>query len=146
MSNDELFERLAKGDLPEAKWRSKFCKKIVGGNPNSRQSRTDPKDTEAEIKREVKLKAQILGIKLWNQQAGKVWAGPHPVHLAPQGAADLTGILPDGRRLEVECKRRHGGIQSDKQKEWEQFIKENRGIYLLVHSGEEFGIKIRRYI
>ena len=73
--------------------------------------------------------------------------GAYHMQLAPAGAADLTGILPDGRRLEVELKRRDGkGVQSPDQIEWEKFINDNNGVYIIVKSGEEFRKKIEEFI
>ena len=55
-----------------------------------------------------------------------------------KGAADLTGILPDGCRIEVEAKKRFGGTQTAEQKKWQEFIESNNGIYILAHSADEF--------
>lgn len=52
------------------------------------------------------------------------------------GSADITGILPDGRRLEVEVKR-PGESQTVKQRKFQEMIERNRGVYLLVTSVEE---------
>lgn len=52
------------------------------------------------------------------------------------GSADITGILPDGRRLEVEVKR-PGESQGPKQRKFQEMIERNRGVYLLVTSVEE---------
>jgi hypothetical protein len=69
--------------------------------------------------------------------------------LAPKGAADLTGWIPTGylhgMRLEVEVKRREGGRQSAKQKEWEQLCLEASVPYIVVASGAEFEEKISHY-
>jgi hypothetical protein len=53
------------------------------------------------------------------------------------GAADITGILPDGRRLEIECKRGRGGILSEEQLEYKKAIEDNKGLYLVVHGVNE---------
>lgn len=100
--------------------------------------RTAKEDTEAAILREVILQARATGVKLWRQPAGKILTGLYAIQFAPRGAADLTGILPNGVRVEVECKRRFGGVQSDDQKEWQKYIEENNGVYILAHSGDEF--------
>lgn len=49
------------------------------------------------------------------------------------GAGDITGILPDGRRLEIECKS-PTGKQSEKQRKFQEKIEQNGGVYLLVRS------------
>lgn len=52
------------------------------------------------------------------------------------GSADITGILRDGRRLEVEVKSPIGR-QSAEQRAFEQMIREYGGIYVLVRSVDE---------
>ena len=60
------------------------------------------------------------------------------------GSADITGILPDGRRLEVECKSATGR-QSEKQKKFEEKIRTNGGIYILARSVEDLEHGLRLY-
>jgi len=76
------------------------------------------------------------GIFAWRNNTGTAWIGDQPVTFGYPGSADITGILPDGRRLEVECKS-PTGTQSAKQKEFEAKIRKNSGIYLLVRSVQE---------
>ena len=76
------------------------------------------------------------GFPAWRQNAGGVPTGSYRMRLAPKGAADITGILPDGRRLEVECKL-PGRKQSPSQREFEQLIADCGGVYLCVHSLDE---------
>jgi hypothetical protein len=141
--NEELWKRLwGTTDKKKGPWREKGPKVPPKRRSKPRQTRTANEDSESTIQREVVLQARRMGIRLFRQQAGKIFAGIHPIQLAPEGAADLTGILPNGIRLEVECKRRFGGVQSQAQKEWQKFIEENNGIYLLVHSGKELKEKI----
>lgn len=82
------------------------------------------------------------GIFAYRQNSGTAWIGGQPVSFGLPGAADITGILPDGRRLEVECKSATGR-QSEKQKRFQQRIEENRGVYLLVRSVEELEAGLR---
>ena len=53
------------------------------------------------------------------------------------GSADITGLLPNGIRLEVECKAGKGGRLSANQQKWMKNIRSNSGIYLVVHGVEE---------
>lgn len=76
------------------------------------------------------------GIFAWRQNTGTAWLGDQPVSFGYPGAGDITGILPDGRRLEVECKSTTGK-QSEKQAKFQAKIEQNRGVYLLVRSEEE---------
>jgi len=100
---------------------------------------------EAQIQQEILL---ALGrrVRLWRQNAGK-WRtvrGPCPdcarrsywIQGAPTGAADLSGILNDGRRLEIEVKAALGQ-QSPEQANWQRMIESRGGVYILARSAEE---------
>ena len=49
----------------------------------------------------------------------------------PNGAADISGIVRGGRRIEIETKAADGE-QSDEQKSWQRMIESFGGIYVLV--------------
>jgi hypothetical protein len=49
------------------------------------------------------------------------------------GSADITGLLPDGRRLEIECKAGRGGRLSVDQQKFGQDIRDNNGFCFVVH-------------
>jgi len=51
-----------------------------------------------------------------------------------KGQADITGMMLDGRRLEVETKRRTGGVQSPDQKAFQAMIEGGGGVYILASS------------
>lgn len=55
------------------------------------------------------------------------------MELAPPGAADLTGILSGGRRLEVEVKSA-SGRQRENQIAWETMTRKQGAIYVLARS------------
>jgi len=76
------------------------------------------------------------GICAWRQNTGTVWLGERPISYGYPGSGDITGILPDGRRLEIECKSPTGN-QSEKQKKFQQKIEANHGVYLLIRSVAE---------
>ncbi len=82
------------------------------------------------------------GIFAHRENTGTVWINGQPVSFGYPGAADITGILPNGKRLEVETKSATGK-QSDKQRKYQQRIEENHGVYLLVRSVEELEEKWR---
>jgi len=52
-------------------------------------------------------------------------------------AGDIIGILPDGRHLEIECKRGKGGRLSRGQQERKEAVEETNGMYLIIHGAEE---------
>ena len=55
-----------------------------------------------------------------------------------RGAGDIMGLLPDtGRHFEVECKRGRGGKLSEAQQKRMVDVKNNNGIYLVVHGVAE---------
>ena len=54
----------------------------------------------------------------------------------PPGWPDITGLLPDGRFIGVECKAKRGR-QSLAQKLMEQEIRKRNGIYVLAYSIED---------
>lgn len=54
-----------------------------------------------------------------------------------KGAGDIIGLLPDGTHLEIECKAGKGGSLTKGQQKRMKDIKENNGIYLVVHGISE---------
>ena len=54
----------------------------------------------------------------------------------PAGWPDITGLLPDGRFIGVECKSRRGR-QSPAQKVMQHEIRQRNGIYILARSVED---------
>lgn len=53
-----------------------------------------------------------------------------------KGQADISGILADGRRLEIEVKTATGR-QSQDQKRWQRMIERFNGLYILARSVED---------
>jgi hypothetical protein len=79
-------------------------------------------------------------VRVWRQNTGvaSYGAGPHrrTVAYGVPGAADITGILPDGRRLEVEVKS-PTGTQSDAQRAFGAMITKHQGVYILARSVDD---------
>lgn len=104
--------------------------------------------TESDIQREI-LNALGRGrLRLWRQQAGKVFVVPyrpglrgHWMDLAPAGAADLTGIYDDGRRIEIEVKSATGR-QTPDQVAWANMIRTRGGVYALARSVDEARVQL----
>lgn len=100
---------------------------------------------EADVIRAVSAYVKRCRLCLWRQNTGSMsreYNGKTSyVKFGLKGAADFTGILPDGRRIEVECKR-PGGRQSPDQRAFQLMIERNGGVYLLVESLDEFVRKI----
>ncbi len=77
----------------------------------------------------------------WRQNTGSVRIGRRFVVFGHRGAADITGILRDGRRVEIECKSTIGR-QSKHQKDFEKMIRRMGGVYILCRSVEEAWAKL----
>jgi len=135
----DMLERIKDNGNPK-KW-SRKAPSIKGATKKNRGRNvpTKPSRSETSIQSDILRRAEILGIPLWRQQAGMVFVGASPMHLAPKGAADLTGYTTcgDAKRLEVEVKT-PVGKQSAHQKEWEQVVTKGGCIYLVVRSADGF--------
>lgn len=94
---------------------------------------------ESKIQTAILIYLDSIGIRCWRQsnhavpmlRGGSIVYRRDPYRL--RGIADISGILNDGRRLEVEVKD-EGKYQSKEQKEFEALITENNGIYILARS------------
>lgn len=114
---------------------------------------------EKDVQRAIMLAMRgRTDLRIWPQQTGvgvplsavksavAVLAIGHParkmLESAPRiryglpGAADLSGILADGRRLEVEVKSATGR-QSEQQKAFELMMERYQGLYVLARSPED---------
>ena len=99
------------------------------------------KKLEKQIQAEILRGFQIeTGAQLWRQNTGAASfenkGRRQFVRFGIKGAADLTGITPDGRRLEIEVKR-PGNKPTAAQIAYGQMILEYGGVYILAHSLEE---------
>ena len=54
-----------------------------------------------------------------------------------RGAGDIIGLLKTGQHFEIECKRGAGGRLSLEQQKRMRQIRENNGLYFMVHGVEE---------
>ena len=72
-------------------------------------------------------------MRLWRQNVGTMRINDRVIKYGQKGMADLSGILPDGRRLEIEVKTPRGR-QSDAQKNWQIMIERFGGVYILARS------------
>ena len=75
-------------------------------------------------------------MRLWRANTGVARIGRRVVRFGVPGQADLTGILPDGRRLEVETKSATGK-QSKDQRNFQRMIERFGGVYVLARSVED---------
>ena len=75
----------------------------------------------------------LPGLRLWRANCGVARVGTRVIRFGIPGQADLTGILPDGRRLEIEVKS-STGRQTPKQVAFQNMIERFNGIYILARS------------
>lgn len=75
-------------------------------------------------------------VRLWRANTGVAKMGPRTVRFGIPGQADLTGILDDGRRLEVEVKS-DTGKQTEAQRRFQKMIEKFGGVYVLARSVED---------
>ena len=90
-------------------------------------------------------------MRLWRANVGVArLGGPHRnggrvVRFGLVGQADLTGILPNGLRLEIEVKS-NGGRQSPEQCRYQVMIQRFGGVYVLARSVEDVWAAIGSYL
>ncbi len=84
-------------------------------------------------------------LRLWRANVGAARIGTRVVRFGIPGQADLTGILPDGRRLEIEVKSPKG-CQTPAQEAFGRMIEKFNGVYVLARSVEDVRIALERYL
>lgn len=93
----------------------------------------------------------ILNIAAWRQPSVGYWDQQKKRYRKHKnsrtGLADISGIMWDGRRLEVECKTENDR-QRPGQKIFENDIKMNKGIYIIAGNVDDVlnGLKDYGYI
>jgi len=101
---------------------------------------------EKDVQKIILNICRLIGLTVWRQNTGAVpavYKGKQRfIKYGLKGQADITGLLPDGRRLEIEVKR-PGGKQSAVQKHFQTMIERHGGIYIVADSIDAFvqGIK-----
>jgi len=76
-------------------------------------------------------------LRLWRMNTGVAFAADgHPVRFGVPGQADITGILADGRRLEIEVKSATGR-PTKHQENYRRMIESMGGVYILARSVED---------
>jgi len=96
--------------------------------------RTDKAELEHAVQKACLVTLHVLGHVAWRQNTGVADFDGRKVKFGLKGQADITGMMLDGRRLEVETKRRTGGVQSPDQKAFQAMIEGGGGVYLLASS------------
>ena len=91
---------------------------------------TSEKQIQNAIIRTFGIRADM---RIWRNNTGLAHHGNRMVRYGIPGQADITGILPDGRRLEIEVKSA-SGRQSHDQQNFQKMIERFNGLYILARS------------
>ena len=75
-------------------------------------------------------------VRVWRNNVGAAKDGKRFVRFGLPGSADITGILADGRRLEIEVKGPKGKL-SERQRYFGEMIRAFGGVYIVVRSAAE---------
>ena len=96
-----------------------------------------PEHREKHIQNEI-LRAfgTLPSIRLWRANVGAARIGRRLIRFGIPGQADLTGILSDGRRLEIEVKSA-GGRQTPAQQAFGRTIERFNGIHVLARCTDD---------
>ncbi len=85
-------------------------------------------------------------MRLWRANVGVARMGKdRTVAFGLKGQADLSGILPDGKRLEIEVKSATGR-QREEQVAFQRMIERFKGIYVLARSVEDVWAALRPHL
>ena len=100
---------------------------------------------ESDLQRQVLDHLSYLGVYCWRNNTGAYKRGRTWIRYGKVGSADITGILKDGRRLEIETKTSCGSLSED-QRHFAHAIQRNKGVYLVIRSLEELHHELRRHV
>lgn len=103
-------------------------------SPQTNASMPQTKSSEKALQNDI-LRAfgTLPRLRLWRANCGVARIGTRVIRFGISGQADLTGILPDGRRLEIEVKS-PTGQQTPEQVVFQNMIEKFHGIYILARS------------
>ena len=101
---------------------------------------------EKELQNEIlRMFGTTPRLRIWRANTGVAQIDKRFIRFGVPGQADLTGILPDGRRLEIEAKS-PTGRQSDDQKNFQRMIEKFDGVYVLARSVDDVWNALRKYL
>lgn len=101
-----------------------------------RKKRKKYKKAETKLKKNCLIWLNEHGIAAWPRNTGAYKIGNSFIRYGKVGSADIEGLLPDGRHLEIETKSKTG-VHRNKQKDFQKMIERNNGLYLLIRSVSE---------
>ena len=134
----------------------RFAQMLRHGKPSVRKNgsmATKPivpvaEATEAEVTKECVewLRRHGCRMKRQNNGAGYLNDSPNYATYGITGSADFTGMLPSGRRLEVEFKKGSGGVLSKDQIDYMIWTRGCGGAYICIHGLEELKEKMKNFL
>lgn len=102
--------------------------------------------------KEKEIQNQILrqfgtrsDMRIWRANVVVARMGNRTIRAGIPGQADITGILPNGARLEIEVKSATGQ-QTLEQRAYQAMIERFGGIYVLARSAQDVWAAIGRYL
>ena len=99
--------------------------------------------TEHEIQNQImRTFATRADMRLWRANTGAAKIGNALVRFGIPGQADLSGLLANGRRFEIEVKN-ETGRQSPDQKNFQAMIEKFGGLYVLARSVDDVWAALR---
>lgn len=119
----------------------------MDGRNGSGQDQT-PHERERDVMNDIlRWSAGRTDLRLWRINNGTFLTPDmnRVVQVGLPGAADLSGIINGGRRLEIECKSKTGK-QRKEQVAFERMINRLGGIYVLARSVKDVEDAIKEYI
>ncbi len=135
----------------------RFAQMLKRGKPDVRKDGSmaikpivsvDVEATESEVTTECVewLRSHGCRMKRQNNGAGYLNDSPNYATYGIVGSADFTGMLPSGRRLEVEFKKGKGGVLSKAQADYMDWARAGDGVYVYVHGLAELKEKMKNYL
>lgn len=91
----------------------------------------------------IAVYGNVRGVRIWRQNTGVGYFGKRKVTFGVPGQADISGLLADGTRLEIEVKSATG-TQSGEQKAFQRMIEKHNGVYILARSVEDVYDRLRK--
>lgn len=101
--------------------------------------RTPEKLIQNAILREFGTRSDM---RVWRMNTGAANYSGTRVSFGVPGQADISGILPDGRRLEIEVKSATGRQSAD-QENYQRMIERFNGLYVLARSVQDVHAALR---
>jgi len=138
------FARLAQGIGNIRKGKRPMPKIHTDGSVTTRPCVPCPDVPEADVMRvtEEWIVRHGCTIDRLNNGAGHLDGSPNYGMYGIKGGGDWLGMLPNGRHLEIECKKGKGGRQSKHQFKRMMRVRRGGGVYVLIHGLPELEVKL----